>query len=206
MVEVNLHKSPLRKKNKTRKGKRGKKGSLIPFTINPSRNVTCLLYLPTPSTNPIPEHVALLPAHDVRRGPPARPHGADDEVRSRGRDLRPVTTTSSGATAWRLLESRGQLETGGWTGVEAGAGVLVVAARGPLSPGTGSGVRVRAEVLVLALGAAGAGSLAGTAGYLGRRYNVHRAKLPGEEKAERVRYLFAVLSMQDLYVIGGKGR
>ncbi|KAK1539305.1 uncharacterized protein CCOS01_00619 [Colletotrichum costaricense] len=74
--------------------------------------------------------------------------------------------------AWRLMESRSQLEVDDWTYGGAAAGVAALGiARAAGMKGSALGVRVVA-------GAAGLGSLAGTVGYMIWRYGVHGGKYP----------------------------
>ncbi|KAJ0334420.1 hypothetical protein COL5a_000477 [Colletotrichum fioriniae] len=74
--------------------------------------------------------------------------------------------------AWRLMESRSQLEVDDWTYGGAAAGVAALGvARAAGVKGSALGVRVVA-------GAAGLGSLAGTVGYMVWRYGVHGGKYP----------------------------
>ncbi|EXF83119.1 hypothetical protein CFIO01_07015 [Colletotrichum fioriniae PJ7] len=74
--------------------------------------------------------------------------------------------------AWRLMESRSQLEVDDWTYSGAAAGVAALGvARAAGVKGSALGVRVVA-------GAAGLGSLAGTVGYMVWRYGVHGGKYP----------------------------
>lgn len=98
--------------------------------------------------------------------------------------------------AWRLLENRGQLETDDWTypGMLAGVAAYVAAvaststAKSPLLLLTKmGGTRGRVGGFLLgALGSAGAGSLVGTAGYMGWRYGVHRGRFPDVQTREVV--------------------
>ncbi|GKT58529.1 hypothetical protein ColTof4_10477 [Colletotrichum tofieldiae] len=69
--------------------------------------------------------------------------------------------------AWRLMANQGQLETDDWTYGGAAAGLIAVAAR-PQMKAVGAW-RVVA-------GAAGLGSVVGTAGYLVWRHGVHGGK------------------------------
>ncbi|KAK1491947.1 hypothetical protein CCUS01_14173 [Colletotrichum cuscutae] len=74
--------------------------------------------------------------------------------------------------AWRLMESRSQLEVDDWTYGGAAAGVAALGiARAAGMKGSALGVRVVA-------GAAGLGSLAGTVGYMVWRYGLHGGKYP----------------------------
>lgn len=70
--------------------------------------------------------------------------------------------------SWRLMESKGQLETDDWTygGMAAGLAASALA-----RPGGWVGV----------VGAVGTGSFAGMLGYMGWRYGVHKGKFPGDE-------------------------
>ncbi|KAI1129465.1 hypothetical protein F5Y10DRAFT_238315 [Nemania abortiva] len=71
--------------------------------------------------------------------------------------------------SWRLLENKGQLETDDWTygGMAAGLAAAVLLRR-PVS-------------WVAAVGYVGAGSVAGTLGYIGWRYGIHGGKFPESE-------------------------
>ncbi|KAK1687880.1 hypothetical protein BDP55DRAFT_71333 [Colletotrichum godetiae] len=74
--------------------------------------------------------------------------------------------------AWRLMESRSQLEVDDWTYSGAAAGVASLGiARAAGVKGSALGVRAVG-------GAAGLGSLAGTVGYMVWRYGVHGGKYP----------------------------
>lgn len=66
--------------------------------------------------------------------------------------------------SWRLLENKGQLETDDWTygGMLAGLAATALLRR-PVG-------------WAAALGSVGAGSVAGTLGYMGWRYGVHGGK------------------------------
>ncbi|ATY59824.1 hypothetical protein A9K55_005841 [Cordyceps militaris] len=80
--------------------------------------------------------------------------------------------------SWRLLESKGQLETDDWTYGGMGAAVLLLAVAAP-SPAT---LGWRGVV-----GAAGLGSVGGMMGYLGWRYGVNGGRFPEKlaKKEER---------------------
>ncbi|KAM3491066.1 hypothetical protein MY3957_005632 [Beauveria namnaoensis] len=104
--------------------------------------------------------------------------------------------------SWRLLESKGQLETDDWTyggmGAAAATSALVmVKAKAKTGAGEGAGAGARKKtpppaVLVLGwrglVGAAGLGSVGGMMGYLGWRYGVNGGKFPEKlpRKEERI--------------------
>ncbi len=71
--------------------------------------------------------------------------------------------------SWRLMESKGQLETDDWTygGMVAGLAATALFKR-PLG-------------LVAAVGSVGTGSAVGVLGYLGWRYGLHGGKFPSSE-------------------------
>lgn len=73
--------------------------------------------------------------------------------------------------SWRLLENKGQLETDDWTygGALVGLGGAAALARGGLA-----GLGLRGSV-----GAVGAGTVAGTVGYMVWRYGIHKGKFSG---------------------------
>ncbi|KAH8882798.1 hypothetical protein GQ53DRAFT_753329 [Thozetella sp. PMI_491] len=85
--------------------------------------------------------------------------------------------------SWRLLENEGQLETDDWTygGALAGLAGVVLAAR---AGGLGG---IKALTWRGVLGGAGAGSAAGTFGYLGWRYGVKQGKFPKKETSAQAR-------------------
>ncbi|KAM3476116.1 hypothetical protein MY8738_007106 [Beauveria namnaoensis] len=99
--------------------------------------------------------------------------------------------------SWRLLESKGQLETDDWTyggmGAAAATSALVIV-KAKAKTGAGGGARKKTPPPVLVLGwrglvgAAGLGSVGGMMGYLGWRYGVNGGKFPEKlpRKEERI--------------------
>ncbi|KAM3444700.1 hypothetical protein NHJ13734_001202 [Beauveria thailandica] len=94
--------------------------------------------------------------------------------------------------SWRLLESKGQLETDDWTygGMGAATATALVMARARAGAKAGKLPAAAAAVLGWrgVVGAAGLGSVGGMMGYLGWRYGVNGGRFPEKlpRKEERV--------------------